>query len=109
MSPSDLQSWGSWAIQVEELAGVRIHGDIVEDAMDAWQTGVSPADFAERMVREHCDGKAPAGVDRREQPFTQADDPSSPLLAGGAGTLAVILLGTLIGYALAPHLRELFL
>jgi hypothetical protein len=90
----ETQSWGNWAIQFEELSGLRIHGDIVDEALDAWRSGVSPAEFA-RGLRERREN------DRRQQPFTEEEEPSSPLLVSCLGTLVIVAVSLLIGRAFA--------
>ncbi|HEY1034589.1 MAG TPA: hypothetical protein VGE09_06380 [Pseudoxanthomonas sp.] len=88
----ETQSWGNWAIQFEEVSGLRIHGDIVDEALDAWRDGVTPAQFASelREREEH---------DRRRPPFTEPEDPSSPLLTGIVVAILIVVASLLIGRA----------
>jgi hypothetical protein len=98
----DVQSWGSWAIQFEESSGMRIHGDMVDEALDAWRQGVSVTDFVAQFMARHPE------TDRRAAPFADPDDPSSPLLASGFVALMLLAVGLLLGWAIAPSLMELF-
>lgn len=90
----ETQSWGNWAIQFEEVSGLRIHGDIVDDALDAWRAGVAPAEFA-RTLREREEH------DRRRRPFTEDEEPSAPLLSSLAIALMIVVASVLIGRAFA--------
>ncbi len=92
------QSWGGWAIEVEEITGIRIHRDIVDEAVDAWEAGVLPEEFAERMLVEQ-------GLDPGYAPFDETTPGDS-----GAVLSAMLLLamGAVLGWALAPTLQGLF-
>jgi hypothetical protein len=104
MSPADVdaQSWGSWAIQFEESSGMRIHADMVDEALDAWRQGVSVTDFVTQFMARHPE------TDRRAVPFAEDDDPSSPLLASGFVAVMLVAVGVLLGWAIAPSLMGLF-
>ncbi len=81
--------WESWALHVEELTGYGSRA-WVDEGYEAWEEGSTPQDFAtDWLVSEvRAGGNA---ADTRDEPFSDPDDPSSPLLAAGA-LLAVALI-----------------